>query len=443
MRVLRASLVTIFLISGCGADSHHPERTGVPDAGNTMGGDDSGTGPNCVGLQCQIASCDNGQDTILTGRVFAPNGTDPVPGAFVYVPNMGLPEFPSTISCDLCGDIGAAAANTKTAYDGTFTLTHVPSGSAIPVVIQLGRFRRVMNIDITPCAQQAAPLDVKVQGQRLPKKDGEMDPNDNVPKIAVATGDWDQIECVLKRMGIEQFDLYEDRDPGQPPPTVGSLSSLLADANKLNGYNILIVNCTDNQFESIVASAGAKKNLEAFVGGGGRLYATDWAYDMVDQVPQFSPFICFQPYGGGGMCTMKPEDPTIADSNDAYNNSAEIVDPDLAEWLTLFPGVIDNTKHVPVQYSFVIVDSLATDMMSFPTKLWVQGMTPLSGTKPMTVTFDYKQCGRVHYSTYNTEPNPQVPDEERFPNCKPDFSPQERILEYLVFEIATCIDNPG
>jgi hypothetical protein len=42
-------------------------------------------------------------------------------------------------------------------------------------------------------------------------------------------------------------------------------------------------------------------------------------------------------------------------------------------------------------------------------------------------------------STYNTEPNGVVPDDMRYPNCKPDFSPQERILEYLVFEIASCV----
>jgi len=69
------------------------------------------------------------------------------------------------------------------------------------------------------------------------------------------------------------------------------------------------------------------------------------------------------------------------------------------------------------------------------------------GTRPLTVTFDYKQCGRVHYSTYNTEPN-AVPDDtpmNRYPLCggRTTFNPQERLLEYLIFETAQCVGPIG
>ena len=66
------------------------------------------------------------------------------------------------------------------------------------------------------------------------------------------------------------------------------------------------------------------------------------------------------------------------------------------------------------------------------------------GTRPLTVTFDYKGCGRVHYSTYNTEPNGLVVETERWPaSCKTKFSPQERLLEYLFFNVAACVGPPG
>jgi hypothetical protein len=62
----------------------------------------------------------------------------------------------------------------------------------------------------------------------------------------------------------------------------------------------------------------------------------------------------------------------------------------------------------------------------------------------MTVTFDYAMCGRVHYSTFNTEPQAVVNDATRYPGCVPTFSPQERILEYLLFQIAGCVGpSPG
>ena len=60
------------------------------------------------------------------------------------------------------------------------------------------------------------------------------------------------------------------------------------------------------------------------------------------------------------------------------------------------------------------------------------------------VTFDYNSCGRVHFSTYNTEPNGTVNDPDRWPNnCKANFTPQERLLEYLFFNIASCVQGPG
>jgi len=77
------------------------------------------------------------------------------------------------------------------------------------------------------------------------------------------------------------------------------------------------------------------------------------------------------------------------------------------------------------------------------TKTWVQGPTPI-GTRPQTVTFDYNSCGRVHFSTYNTEPDGVVNESTRWPNsCKGNFTPQERLLEYLFFNIASCVNAPG
>jgi hypothetical protein len=438
---MRWLLALSLLAAGCGGARQHG---GDPDLAMGGGeGPDLVTGGNCTGLHCQIADCPAGSDTIVTGRLFAPNGRDPVPGAQIYVPDQGLAEFPNSVSCDLCNDVDGAAASTRTAWDGTFTLPRVPAGASIPIVFQLGRFRRVKYMEVDPCIQQSPPADPNVQGVRLPHRDAEGDAGDSIPKIAVGTGDYDQIECVLSRMGIEKFDLYSDRLPGDPPPTIGTLDALLRDGNKLNGYNILVVNCTENEFQATVSDPAVKKNLNDFVSKGGRLYITDWAYDVIEQVPEFAPYVCFEPQSIGPiMCGGGPQTPTGADSTDAYSNSALVKDDDMAQWLTQFPNVIDNTRHVQVQYSFVIVNSVA-DAMIYPTKTWVEGPANQYGVRPMTVTFDYNMCGRVHYSTYNTEPNAVVPDNIRFPNCKPGFSPQERLLEYLVFEIATCIGPIG
>ena len=66
-----------------------------------------------------------------------------------------------------------------------------------------------------------------------------------------------------------------------------------------------------------------------------------------------------------------------------------------------------------------------------------------SGVLPLTTTFDYNSCGRGLYSSYHTLGR-DIFDTgtEPFPAYCPtgQLSPQERVLEYLILEIADCID---
>jgi len=237
--------------------------------------------------------------------------------------------------------------------------------------------------------------------------------------------------------------MFDDRGVNNPP-AIAPLAQLLGDEARLLLYNILLVNCTDNQFLSALSQPSVQKTLEKFVGSGGRLYVTDWAYDVIEQVPQFAPFLCFEPQRppGAPMCSAGPAAQSIADSNDPYSGKNKVLDPNMAKWLHQFPSVIDPSDQVDVGYSFVVVSKASADPKT-ATKTWVQGPTPF-GVRPQTVTFDYKSCGRVHFSTYNTEPAGVVDDGSRWPNnCKTSFSPQERLLEYLFFDIAACLEPPG
>src|ERR1019366_9340961 len=66
----------------------------------------------------------------------------------------------------------------------------------IPLVVQLGKWRRQITIDITHACGNNPIADGTV---RLPRNQGE----GNIPLTAVTTGASDALECVLRKMGID------------------------------------------------------------------------------------------------------------------------------------------------------------------------------------------------------------------------------------------------
>lgn len=91
---------------------------------------------SCTGLclqQAPNASCPAGQTTTITGKVFAPNGTDPLPNVTVYIPNAPVAAFPTGVQCPVAGTppLGSPLLGTTTATDGSFTLTNAPVGLQI------------------------------------------------------------------------------------------------------------------------------------------------------------------------------------------------------------------------------------------------------------------------------------------------------------------------
>ena len=161
-----------------------------------------------------------GQEATVTGTALAPNGADPVPGASVFIPAKVPELFPPDVKCEVCGHLGNSNNlwYTTSAPNGSFTLKNVCPGKW-PLVVQNGRFRRLVYITVAAGATMAVPA-----GQsRLPRRHKEFVQADSIPKIAVATGDFDKMECVLRKMGLADgtFDLYEaassrkSPDPGQ------------------------------------------------------------------------------------------------------------------------------------------------------------------------------------------------------------------------------------
>lgn len=437
-----ATFLVLLFTGACGA-------TGDDDDGNGNGGGDGG----CVGAVC-LNECPDGQMTTITGRVLAPNGIDPIPSARVYVP-IQVTDFPPSVTCEICKDIvDNALVATTTNVDGTFTLGPIPTvagqaaGEQIQLVSQKGRFRKVVSYTVnTPCgANTVTETDTQLPGANAGQ--------DRVPNIAVVTGNYDQMECVLLNMGLETqsvhiFDGLEDPSfgLGGTPNAEGNFSDLLSNPAKMKEYNIIFVNCSANQYEGMLSDAAVRSNIENYVNSGGRLYVTDWSYDYLEQIGSFAGYIDFGP----GMSDNLPEPKNqAAIGQGGITTEALIHDNEMADWLRAVEAVTgeeiisdDGRVHIEhflpawVMQLSVLVDDNVT--------LWLSGEVSGSGisdTLPLTTTFDYNDCGRVLYSSYHTlgrdlaglsSPYPQYCDST-------ELSPQERVLMYLILHVADCIE---
>ncbi|MCH7801070.1 MAG: hypothetical protein IIC24_05935, partial [Chloroflexi bacterium] len=126
-------------------------------------------------------------------------------------------DFPPTVTCEVCKDItDNALVATITDVDGSFTLGPIPTmagqsaGATVQLVSQKGRFRKVSTLtNKAPCESNASSVaDTTLPGANLGQ--------DRVPNIAVISGDYDQMECVLLNMGLETRSVHIFNGLGDP-----------------------------------------------------------------------------------------------------------------------------------------------------------------------------------------------------------------------------------
>ena len=152
---------------GGGANRGFDDQTASPTAPAEAGGggpsgfvsSEAGAGEGgptaCVNLQCQQQACAGGATTSVSGSVYDPAGKNALYDVVVYVPNEHLQALPDGASCDACDALytGQPIASTLTDSAGKFTLKNVPVGKDIPLVIQIGKWRRQLTIPaVAQCA---------------------------------------------------------------------------------------------------------------------------------------------------------------------------------------------------------------------------------------------------------------------------------------------------
>src|SRR5262245_28387766 len=221
-----AALVAATVFAGCAFSPGTGENSGTGGTGNRppLGGFGGGgnQGP-CQGLQCQQSTCkmgnctqpvcSGGVVTRLTGTVYDPAGKVLLPNIDVFIPNAPLADYTDGPACDTCAMAlsGAPVVRAKTDTMGNFILgdskADVPVGTGIPLVIQVGRWRRQTTIDVPACADTAVAMDQI----RLPRNQSE----GHLPKIALTTGGADALECLLRKIGISDSEFTPESGSGR------------------------------------------------------------------------------------------------------------------------------------------------------------------------------------------------------------------------------------
>jgi hypothetical protein len=493
-------LVTSSIVGACGASDHSgftiapsPDAGAEqassgsngtsPDAGGQAGPipvftDDSGSGS----MGTSSSTCPSGVTTSISGKVYDPAGNNPLYNVAVYVPAAPLQPLPKGVptgadACS-CGALfqSGAITNTTTAVDGTFHLANVPVGTSVPLVLQIGKWRRQIKVDVKGCQDNPQPdKSLAFLGTLAPG-----DTTDSIPDIAVSTGGADTLECLLLRVGLSASEYVPGSAGGghihvfsggmpisgsstngtgsggaESPAMAGAPTSwtkLWDTQTDLMPYDILLLSCEGGETYNSNPIV-----LEQYLNAGGRAFASHYHYAWFA--------------GSLGGDTSVPPPPVDWGSNlDEWNSSgtlpqtngyAEVVQTlngstsafakgqALAQWLQIVGAlgiegapagqipISDETQNAGATNKAQpwLTDNGTTDYLSFDTP--VDAPAPPDGGAP-------NYCGRAVFAGVHVDADQSAASAgDKGPpptGCVPGaLSPQEKALEFMLFDLSSCV----
>jgi hypothetical protein len=413
--------------SPCGAAHVCGTPSGAPDPGSPVA---------CENLCKLRPKCAAGGDTTISGTVFAPTpakygAADPLYGALVYVPNGVVEPFTPGVACDRCGQLsGAPLVTALTGPDGKFTLRNAPAGHDIPLVIQIGRWRRQVKIpSVAACTD--TPLGSELT--RLPRTRAEGD----IPLMALATGTWDPFENVLRKIGVDDSEFTLPTGPGRVhlwhfggDTPLGKATpdgkTLVGSLPTLSKYDLVLLPCDSEDAKPAAQMA----NLRAYTDKGGRLFLTDWGYSWLRDKGPFEKTV-----------TWYPEAQTQGTDFDTLVDQGFPKGVAFAQWLQVV-GASPVPGQVHVHDPFNGASNVGSVVA--PTQRWLYTQAGPSGSTKTVQHFTFntpieaaaeKQCGRVVFSQFHVA----LGTERTRENTDPPMSPQEKALEFMLFDATSCI----
>jgi hypothetical protein len=470
---------------GCGSQKNGADFAGADDAssdaqddgtsvgfgqgGATTGGFSAGTCSPAGGLGCMVDNnCPGGKQTTITGKVYDPAGKNPLYNISVYVPNdpSKLAAItPGTNTCVPCMPISDYVALTQTAPDGSFTLAGVPSGKNIPLVVQVGKWRRVISVaNVADCATTAVPDSGSGQA-RLPRdqKEGDM------PEMALLTGGLDDLGCFMNRMGIDaseysapqhggRLDIYQGlgnaagggqaNGPGLSTGKAGDCTNtscpLWASKKSFESYDIVLLACEGDTYDADARVDGGinfggtatnvtpvgKQAMHDWLSEGGKVFATHFHYTWFANGPaDFRTVATWLGPSVGNQQIQGAIDTSFA-KGQAFHTWLADVGALGSGGLLSMTGVATSVLAVNAQTTLRWIYDNATNLPKY-----LSFETPIGGTGGA----DSYYCGKAVFTDLHAggAPMGDVPG-----SCKASaLSEQEKALEFLFFDLASCVND--
>ncbi|MDB4974667.1 MAG: uncharacterized protein JWN48_3008 [Myxococcaceae bacterium] len=439
--------------AGSAPDGGKRDASAGGDGGPLIGLKPQPSSDVCSGLQCQQMECASGKTTTISGTIYDPAGRNPLYNIAVYVPNEAVEEFKSGATCDTCASLytGKPIASALTDASGKFTLQNAPVGSNIPLVVQVGKWRRQFTIATVSACQDNPQPDKSL---RLPKNRQEGD----IPNIAVSTGGADTLECLLRRVGVDASEFIaggsgEGRvnifqggpyvfgltvTPNTSPGGPTSPSALWNSVDSLLKYDIVLLSC-----EGAETAMMNQQALHDYTDAGGRVFASHFHYSWFNSGPYSNENLATWTKGSNDLHDIQGDIVTKLPNGQPFAKGVA-----LESWLGTVGALqggklpIKDAKHnadvsasnTPSQ-SWIVADQSspapgAAQYFSFNTPTPVTGADFVAGT-----------CGRVVFSDLHVGAGSGDRDNHPVPESCADgeLSAQEKALEFMLFDLSSCI----
>ena len=421
--------------------------------------------PPCTGLCEDQVDCPTpGDTTSVSGTVYTPAGDLPLYNIHVYVPNAPLdPITTGNTTCEPCDAplSGAPLVHTTTDEFGNFVLEDMPVGANIPLVIQSGKWRRLVTIpNVAECVD--TPLGVNLT--RFPRRQGEGGVvENNIPKIAVTTGGADALECLIRKIGIADAEFTRRTGNGrvnlyagsggtdQYDPTMNggatfpNAQALWNNEDDLDDYDMVVLSCEGAGDDPGNRGAGAYQAMKDYADQhGGRIFGSHWHHSWLELGPNPWDDVLTIETGGGtdGHGDDLPIPWTVF-VDTSFNKGMK-----LAQWLVNV-GASTVLGELELQAGQHTVRSVDPTMA----RQWMSSTNPNENDDPGVPYFtvdtpvespNADQCGRMVVTDIHVSNTDGSDDSFTFPSdgCTSDnLLPEEKALIFMLFDLASCVGS--